>query len=375
MNLLNCLIQQTSFELNNSEPILVKTRFQGSKRKVARPLFTIFNQLKPKTALDAFSGSGIVSLMLRQTCPYVHANDYQKFSSNTARVFLSHVPSDTSIARHQAALKSLLYTKPENDLQLVAENYKDIFFLNAENQQIDAFCQNVTALPAERQALYRYAVGQALLMKRPYNLFHRANLHMRTANVKRSFGNAKTWSAEIVDHATKCVKELDSMPCMPSCSHNVTALDWFDLLKSAGDYDLVYLDPPYIDQKGRAINYSDFYGFLEGLVDYQLFGSADTSAPHRPMARKKSIWSDPKEVVSALATARNRWPEAAIILSYRIDSIISVTELENAIGGRGFETGIIDLGRYGYALSKSKDSREVIVLSIPNNFAQKVPSH
>ena len=41
----------------------------------------------------------------------------------------------------------------------------------------------------DRWSCEMLGVGRALLMKRPYNLFHRANLSMHLQDVKRSFGN------------------------------------------------------------------------------------------------------------------------------------------------------------------------------------------
>jgi hypothetical protein len=43
-----------------------------------------------------------------------------------------------------------------------------------------------------KRAIAYSALCQACLAKRPYNLFHRANLYMRTQDVERSFGNKTT---------------------------------------------------------------------------------------------------------------------------------------------------------------------------------------
>jgi len=45
------------------------------------------------------------------------------------------------------------------------------------------------------QAIAYFALFQACIIKRPYNLFHRKNLYVRMAKVKRSFGNKKTWDS------------------------------------------------------------------------------------------------------------------------------------------------------------------------------------
>lgn len=58
-------------------------------------------------------------------------------------------------------------------------------------------------------AIAFFALSQSCIIKRPYNLFYRKNLYMRTSNVKRSFGNKKTWDTPFVDWFLKFVKEAN----------------------------------------------------------------------------------------------------------------------------------------------------------------------
>ncbi len=44
-----------------------------------------------------------------------------------------------------------------------------------------------------KKAMFLWALFQSCISKRPYNLFHRKNLYVRTADVKRNFGNKTTW--------------------------------------------------------------------------------------------------------------------------------------------------------------------------------------
>ena len=57
--------------------------------------------------------------------------------------------------------------------------------------------------------LARHALNQACLMKRPFNLFHRKNLYIRTANVERQFGNKTTWETPFPTLFTRLVKEAN----------------------------------------------------------------------------------------------------------------------------------------------------------------------
>ena len=69
-------------------PRFPSTRYQGSKRKILPELAAAFEQLQFRTALDLYSGTGIVALLLRYLGVRVDTNDYQRFNQLTADLFL-----------------------------------------------------------------------------------------------------------------------------------------------------------------------------------------------------------------------------------------------------------------------------------------------
>ena len=77
----------------------------------------------------------------------------------------------------------------------VQNTFQDIYFTDAENRWIDQTIHNIAAVTDPyRRALLFFALAQACLVKRPYNLFHRKNLYLRFAKVERSFGNKASWT-------------------------------------------------------------------------------------------------------------------------------------------------------------------------------------
>src|SRR5215213_11882322 len=56
-----------------------RIRFMGSKYRLASRLAEIFRELPPGPAVDAFSGSGVVSYALKATGRSVLANDHLVF--------------------------------------------------------------------------------------------------------------------------------------------------------------------------------------------------------------------------------------------------------------------------------------------------------
>jgi adenine-specific DNA methylase len=152
------------------------TRYQGSKFKLLDWIGDHFADLEFDTALDAFGGSGCISYLLKMRGKAVTYNDYLRFNHWIGRALIENsgeqLPADAIMGLQQRD------SRFDYD-DLVARVYRDIFFTDTENVWLDTVCQNIPRLPTEfQQALAYYALFQACLSKRPYNLFHRKNLYM-----------------------------------------------------------------------------------------------------------------------------------------------------------------------------------------------------
>ena len=359
-------INQASLFAEKSFPYFPSTRYQGSKRKILFELANLLQTLSFNSALDLYSGSGVVTLLLRHLGKHVDANDYQQFSQTTARLFLNLSNSTLSNDTHEGLLNELLSSSQTNHLSLVRDNYSDIFFTKVENTEIDCFCQNSSQLSLTLKDLYVYAVGQALMKKRPYNLFHRANLSMRQRDVKRSFGNAVTWETSILNHAIKAIEELKKFPFTNNLTNsNVFGENTSDLSRLPNDYDLVYLDPPYLNAKGIGIDYSDFYSFLEGIVDYSLFSQGDLKYPHKPIDKKCSRWAKSETALEELSDVLAKWKGSTFVLSYRSDGLPILDEMVEILSQNSRKVEVHTCGEYKYALSKTKNSHELFIISRP----------
>lgn len=347
-------------------PRLPSTRYQGSKRKIAVELANAFRSLSFSSALDLYSGTATISLILRYLGKHVDSNDYLKYNQTTARLFLRLRDEHFTKVDHGEALRNLLSGYELSSERLVSENFAGIFFTDQENEQIDRFCQNIGRHSGIEKDLYVHALGQALLKKRPYNLFHRANLNMRQRRVKRSFGNAATWEVPIYHHAMKCIQELKRFPfdalddTGSAFSHNTK-----DLQSFRDSYDLIYLDPPYLNSQSVGVNYSDFYGFLEGLCDYTLFAKGDNRLAHKPFARLESNWNNPITALQELENVCQKWTNSILFLSYRSDGLPTPVQTMEALRYGGRKVAIHSCGEYKYVLSRTRSNEELFLISTP----------
>lgn len=340
-----------------------KTRFQGSKRKYLPFIKSVFDKIDGTNYIDLFSGTGTVSLLLRLMNKNVLSNDILSYNANSARLFVESV---TYSEFSSAEIDSILNTK-QNKYTKVQELYNNIFFNDYENMQIDNFCFNIGEYPVDKQVLFRYALGQALIMKRPYNLFHRANLHMRTKDVKRSFGNAKTWETPIEFHMKKTLDEFKkiSSTIINRPAGEVLNSDYKSFLSAfSGHVDVIYLDPPYAASNDRAIDYFDFYGFLDVIINYDNIYKCDLQKPHKPIVNHHTKINNSFSVMKMIDHVIKKFPSSIIVLSYRSDGKPTLDEICEIFkrSGRTHET---HREPAKYALSHKNSSEEIIIISAP----------
>ena len=168
------------------------TRYQGSKRKLVPWLLSCLDQLEFESVLDLFGGTASVSYALKRQGKRVHYNDYLRFNE---QIGLALIENQSELAR-STTLEAVLAAgnravdSSNSTVGFIAENFAGIYFTNEENRWLDGVAPAIAALPESlERAILWAALGQATLIKRPYNLFHRANLAMREREVERSFGN------------------------------------------------------------------------------------------------------------------------------------------------------------------------------------------
>ena len=246
------------------------TRYYGSKRKLLNWMAGHVGVLGFDTVLDAFGGTGSVSLLLKAMRKSVTYHDGFRFNEDVARTILA---SEPALSRGEV---ESIFNAVEPRHGVISEHFSGIFFTDAENSWLDGFVNQISRahnLP-QADALLRHLIYQSCLKKRPFNLFHRPNLAIRTnTNVTRSFGNAVTWERSFTQHALQAYDELVRMPHLLGPPAQI--LMGGDAATIKPGYDLVYIDPPYINRDDR-YNRDDYwrrYHFLEGIARYDEWNS------------------------------------------------------------------------------------------------------
>jgi len=243
----------------------------------------------------------------------------------------------------------------------IYDTFHDIYFTDEENKWLDVVITNIGEIKDKyKQALAYYALFQSCIIKRPYNLFHRKNLYIRTAEVERSFGNKKTWDTPFEDHFLKFVEEANNAVFDNGKKNQAFHSDIFDLV--IPKIDLVYIDTPYISAKGTGVNYFDFYHFLEGIVFYNEWPKLiDESSKHKKIRNGKNEWCNKGEIHGAFERLFDKFKNSILVVSYRDDGTPTISELINMLK-RHKETVEVKKLDYKYVLSNG-NSKEVLIIA------------
>ncbi len=336
------------------------TRYQGSKVKLVDRIWEQIADLPFQTCLDAFGGTGAVAYRLKQAGKAVTYNDVLRFNYfiglaliENSQVRLDPAEVDWLLQRHS----EIAYPN------FVQKIFSGIYFTDEENIWIDQTITNIRQLTNLYQfALAFFSLCQACIIKRPYNLFHRKNLYIRFAEVERSFGNKITWDRPFsewfrifIDEANRAVFDKGQRNC---------ALN-LDAVEVPGEYDLVYIDPPYISKRGVATDYLGFYHFLEGLAMYDEWENLiDHRSKHRRLQPRLSEWTDKSQIHGAFDRLFRQYQQSIIAVSYRSDGIPSPAELVALLKQYKHHVHVKHLGQYKYVLSTNPESAEIFLLGM-----------
>lgn len=353
--------QHSLFAEIEGKNIFPTTRYQGSKAKFADWIRFYLNQLDFSSALDAFGGSGSVSYLLKESGKKVTYNDILPFNSIIGKALIEN----SGVRLLKEDIDGILTEWPNIAYpSFIYDNFHDIYYTDEENHWLDVVVYNIRHLNDEfKRALAWFALFQSCIIKRPYNLFHRKNLYVRFTDVKRSFGNKRTWDTPFDVHFRKFVEEanraiFNNGQCCKAINTNA--------LYITNQYDLVYIDTPYLNSKGVGVDYADFYHFLNGLVDYDNWSTRiDYNSKHLRLKREYSIWNDKEKILEGFSKLVDNFEKSILVFSYRSNGIPEIEQIVSLLNQRDRETKVHYSKDIKYALSDTK-SKEVLIISIPS---------
>lgn len=333
------------------------TRYRGSKRRILPWIWSVLKELPFDSALDLFGGTASVSLLLKRMGKKVVFNDYLRFNYFTGVAFVQNrnvILSEDDIDFILASHKSIL---PKD---FIAQTFHRHYYYSQENAWLDRTVANIFALREhykattlqQKQALAFWALGQACLIKRPFNLFHRKNLSLRVRSATRNFGNKTTWETPFSLALRNFANEANAV--VFDNGHTNRAICTDGLRLNQNGYGLVYLDPPYFSPGLKETDYRDLYHFLEGLARYDAWPDMiDYSTYNLRLSKNGINWpsNTPEKLAPTYDAIIEKFSESIIVISHKSGGTISVGALKNMLSKHGKQVRTY-WKRHIYALSK-----------------------
>jgi adenine-specific DNA methylase len=333
------------------------TRYQGSKQKYADWIWHCIRYIPFETALDAFGGTGCIAHLLKQEGKTVTYNDILKFNSIIGKALIEN---DKEIITQEDLAFILQKHQGISYPNFIEETFSEIYFTDEENRWLDVVITNIRHIKNKyKQSIAYFALFQSCIIKRPYNLFHRKNLYVRMQDVERSFGNKTTWDTPFVTHYKNFIEEANNAVFSNGKTNISLNYNVFDL---PNDYDLVYIDTPYISEKGVGVDYLDFYHFLEGIVNYDNWRNLiDENSKHKRLKLNGSDWTSPQKIEFSFKKLINQFKDSTIVISYRSDGIPSIDKIVSFLESNNKSVTIYESRVMKYVLS-TKKSTEVLII-------------
>lgn len=340
----------------------------GNKRGLADPIERAVREVRDRVggrklrSLDLFSGSGFVSRLLKKHSSLIAANDMEAYARAVSECYLSN--RDEKLLAEAAALVAhlndvaakgvvrggfirALYS-PADDTNI---KFGERVFYSSDNaRRLDFYAQEIQELPADMR---RLLLGP---------LLSKASIHANTGGVFKGFYKDKhtgigKFGAAAGDAVSRILAPIElEVPVMSmlETEHEVYQEDANKLASNMGEFDLVYIDPPYNQHP-----YGSNYFMLNLLTNYERPKEV-SKVSGIPTDWNRSGYNVRKQALPLLDELFAAIPARFILVSFNSEGYVSTDEIKSVLGKHGRVDEMIV--KYNtYRASRNLRNREIHV--------------
>ena len=359
--------------INFKTPYLTENiiTYIGNKRKLLAEISNVVDDIVENnksfsTCLDAFSGSGIVSRLIRLKGFTVYANDLEDYTLPINRAFLTQITDPLAEADYNLLNSITTTTAPYFSKHYAPKNtnspdlINERLFYSRENAVfIDGVLEKIQQWPQDKKdavlanLLYKMSknINTSGVMKGFYNGFGGP----KGQNLGRILGKISIESISYVDKPIGAVfqskaEELYSTTNCPAV-------------------DIAYLDPPY-----NGHQYSSNYHLLNSAVKYDFYDPGLTTAKkskvgiRRDHNRSNFCYKD--RAKSSFEALFNNLQSKYLIISYNNEGLLSIDEIKDLLTQKSSEIKVLSkdykkfAGGYGgYENTADKKVQEFFIIA------------
>src|SRR5579885_352010 len=241
-------------QINAQLAFFPSSRYMGSKHAILPFIHEVMKNLEFDTVLDACSGSGAVSYLLKSMGKTVTSNDFLRFCYHTAQAFIAN----NSELLSQQEVEQLLHPHPSSQ-DLITRTFEDLYFTESENRFLDNLISNIFEMASPvKQSIAFAAITRACLRRRPRGVFTYTGVRYNDGRRDLKF--------TLQEHFRVAVEVINRAVFDNGRSNKALNNDVFQIPEDV-TFDLLYLDPPYVSPHSDN-DYTRRYHFVEGLSRY-----------------------------------------------------------------------------------------------------------
>lgn len=286
----------------------------GSKYRLLPHLERVFADLGGSTAVDAFSGSGVVSYLLKAQGFQVRSNDFLSFPAMIARATVenSHELLDDETI-------DAICGPTCDDRDFIQSKFDGLYFDASDRQFLDSAWSHIDRLDGYRRDLAISALVLSAARKQPRGVFTFTD-STRYADGRRDL------QLSLREHFRERAAEYNRVVfdnCRASTAHRGDVFD----LDTEAPADLVYLDPPYAPPRDDN-DYIKRYHFLEGLSVYWRGVTIMEDTKTKKLAKRFTPFAYKRTIEDALLRTFEHFQHSgAIVLSYSSNAVPDATRI------------------------------------------------
>ncbi|WP_293782366.1 DNA adenine methylase [uncultured Aeromicrobium sp.] len=284
-----------------------RLRYMGSKYRLLPQLAATFHRLGGTTAVDAFSGSGVVSYLLKTQGFDVVSNDFLGFPTVITRATVAN-----STVRLSDDLVDTICGPPADDRDFIQSTFDGLYFTGEDRAFLDAAWSHIDLLTGPERDLAIAALVLSAARKQPRGVF-------TFTDATRYGDGRRDLRIPLRDHFRERVAAYNATVFDNGTRHTVVHGDVFDLPTRAPD--IVYLDPPYAPPRDDN-DYIKRYHFLEGLSVYWRGQTIMHDTKTKKLAKRFTPFAYKRTIDDALLRTFEHFRGAgALVLSYSSNAV------------------------------------------------------
>ena len=291
-----------------------RLRYMGSKHRLGARLGEVFAELPPGPAVDAFSGSGVVSYVLKASGRAVVANDHLAFAAAVTEALVAN--DDERLTGDDLAA---ICSGNRDGRDFIATTFDGLYFPRSDHEFLDAAWSHIDTLRAPKRQIAIGALCLAAAWKQPRGVF--------TITTPRYDDGRRQFRTPMRDLFTEAAQAFNA--AVFHGAHECESRQG-DALAIEGDYAIAYLDPPYAPPRDDA-DYIKRYHFLEGLATYWEGQEIMWETRTRKLAKRHTPFASKRTARHALERLFEHFKESTLVVSYGSNAAMDVGELQTML--------------------------------------------